>query len=174
LAKVANSSCVKVVEMLAVRRIRQAVALVLLVAVLEGCSSSATIERRNGPTIEGRIDYSDANHLYVTGDDDARTSIERSDVANIHHPGKIGTVFGAIISGVGVGFLLLAYTPSSSADPGHGPDYSNLRALSAAVGVSYLITGLPILIANLAVHARSTSAAATPSLQPLPARLSPP
>ena len=173
MAKVAKNSCAKVVGMLAVRRIRQAVALVLLVAVLEGCSSSATIERRNGPTIEGRIDYSDANQLYVTGDDDARYSVERSDVTNIHHPGKVGTVIGAIASGVGVGFLLLAYTPGSS-DPGHGPDYSNLRALSAAIGVSYLITGLPILIANLAVHARSTSAAATPSLQPLPARLSPP
>jgi hypothetical protein len=143
---------------------------------MEGCSTSAAIERRSGPTIVGRIDYSDTNRLYVTGDDNGRYSIERSDVANIAHPGKIGTVVGAIISGVGVGFLLLApLAPDcSSRDPTHGPDCWNLRAISAAIGIGYLIAGLPILIGNMAVHSRSTAALSTRPLQPFPARLSPP
>ena len=162
--------------MLAARRIRQVVALVLLVALVEGCSTSAAIERRNGPTIVGRIDSSDANRLYVTGDDDGRYSIERSDVANIDHPGKIGMVVGAIISGVGVGFLLLAPLAHdcSSREPTQGPDCWNLRAISTAIGIGYLLAGLPILIGNLAVHARSTAALTTRPIQPLPARLSPP
>jgi hypothetical protein len=157
-------------------RIRRSVALVLLVVSMEGCSTSAAIERRSGPTIVGRIDYSDTNRLYVTGDDNGRYSIERSDVANIAHPGKIGTVVGAIISGVGVGFLLLApLAPDcSSRDPTHGPDCWNLRAISAAIGIGYLIAGLPILIGNMAVHSRSTAALSTRPLQPFPARLSPP
>jgi hypothetical protein len=109
--------------MLAARRIRQEVALVLLLALVQGCSTSAAIERKSGPTVVGRIDYSDANRLYVTGDDDGRYSIERADVANIDHPGKIGMVVGAITSGVGVGFLLLApLAPDcSSRNPTHGP-----------------------------------------------------
>jgi hypothetical protein len=164
--------------MLAARRIRQKIALVLFVAVVEGCSTSAAIERRSGPTIVGRIDYSDANRLYITGDDDGRYSIERSDVANIDHPGKIGTIIGAITSGVGVGFLLLApLAPNcTSRDPTHGPDCWNLRAISAAIGIGYLIAGLPILIGNLAVHSRSkaASAARQPPPQPLPTRLSSP
>jgi hypothetical protein len=144
--------------MLAARRIRRSVALVLLVGLVEGCSTSAAIERRSGPTIVGHIDYSDANRIYVTGDDDGRYSIERSDVADIDHPGKIGTVVGAITSGVGVGFLLLApFAPNcSSQDPTHGPDCWNLRAISAAIGIGYLLAGIPILIGNLAVHALDT------------------
>ena len=173
-----KSSCGKVAMMLAARRIRQKVALVLLVAFVEGCSTSAAIERRSGPTVVGRIDYSDANRLYITGDDDGRYSIERSDVANIDHPGKIGTIIGAITSGVGVGFLLLApLAPNcTSRDPTHGPDCWNLRAISAAIGIGYLIAGLPILIGNLAVHSRSkaASAARQPPPQPLPNRLSSP
>jgi hypothetical protein len=167
-----KSGCGKVIKMPAALRIRQRVALVLLVAFVEGCSTSAGIERRSGPTIVGRIDYSDANRLYVTGDDDERYSIERSDVISVDHPGKIGTVIGTITSGVGMGFLLLAFAPSP-ADPTHNSDYRNLRALSAVIGISYLVTGLPILIGNLAVHSRSTAAATTPQppLQPIPARL---
>jgi hypothetical protein len=164
--------------MLAASRIRPKVALLLLVAVVEGCSTSAAIERRNGPTIVGRIDYSDANRLYVTGDDDGRYSIERSDVANIDHPGKIGMVIGSITSGVGVSFLLLApLAPNcSNRAPTQGPDCWNLRAISVAIGIGYLLAGLPILIRNLAVHSRSTAASTMPqlSLQPIPARLSPP
>jgi hypothetical protein len=174
--KMADDGCAKVAGMLAARRIRQVVASVLLVALVEGCSTSAAIERRSGPTMVGRIDYSDANRLYVTGDDDGRYSIERSDVANIDHPGKIGMVVGAIISGVGVGFLLLAPLAHdcSSREPTQGPECWNLRAISAAIGIGYLLAGLPILIGNLAVHARSTSALTTRPIQPFPARLSPP
>jgi len=162
--------------MLAARRIRQAVALVLLVAFVEACSTSAAIERKSGPTMVGRIDYSDATRLYITSDDDGRYSIERSDVASIDHPGKIGMIVGAITSGVGVGFLLLApFAHDCSSRPTQGPDACwNLRALSAAVGIGYLIAGLPILIGNLAVHSRSTAALNTRPIQPFPARLSPP
>jgi len=169
----------KVVKMLAAHRIRQKVALVLLLVFVEGCSSSAAIERRSGPTIVGRIDYSDANQLYVTGDDGGRYGIDRSDVANIDHPGKIGMVIGAITSGVGVGFLLLApLAPNCSSREPAQPDgwCWNVSAISTAIGIGYLLAGLPILIGNLAVHSRSAMAVAAPRspLQPLPARLSSP
>ena len=162
--------------MLAARRIRQAVALVLLITLVQGCSTSAAIERRSGPTMVGRIDYSEANRLYITADDNERYSIERTDVANIDHPGKIGMVVGAITGGVGVGFLLLAPLAHdcSSREPTQGPDCWNLRAISGAIGIGYLLAGLPILIGNLAVHSRSTAALTTRPIQPFPARLSPP
>ena len=175
--KVAKGGCDNVAKMLAARRIRQKIALVLFVAVVEGCSTSAAIERRSGPTIVGRIDYSDANLLYVSGENDERYTIERSDVANIDHPGKTGMVIGAITSGFGVSFLLIApLAPNcSNRDLTHSHDCWNLRALSAAVGIGYLLVGLPILIGNLAAHSRSTAASTmTQPLPPIPARLSSP
>jgi hypothetical protein len=159
-------------------RLRWKVGLMLLLTLAEGCSTSAAIERRSGPTIVGHIDSSDANWIYVTGDDDGRYRIERSDVADIDHPGKIGTVVGAIISGFGASFLLLApLAPDcSSRDPSHGPDCWNLRAISAAIGVAYLLVGAPILIRNMIVHSRSVAATTLPPPPPppLPARLPPP
>lgn len=176
--KVIKDGYSAVVRILAAHSIRQTIALIVLVVLVEGCSSSATIVRRSGPPIVGRIDYSDKHQLFVSGDDDGRYSIERADVVSIDHPGHFGTVLGSISSGVGVGFLLLAPLASdcSSRDPTHGPDCWNVRALSIVMGVTYLVVGVPILFNSLADHARSTAAATIPQppLQPFPARLSPP
>lgn len=144
-----------------VRRLRQYVAPLLVAILLEGCSTSAAIERRSGPTVVGRIDRSDTNRLYVTGDDDQRYAIERWDVVDIDHPGKIGRVVGGITTGVGGFFLALApfATDCSSREPGAGPDCWNLRAMALTIGIGYLLVGVPILVRNAIVLSRSRAAA---------------
>ena len=162
-----------------VRRLGHYVALFLVAALVEGCSTSAAIERRNGPTVIGRIDHSDANRLYVTGDDDQRYAIERADVVDIDHPGKIGRVVGGITTGVGGFFLALApfATDCSSRAPGAGPDCWNLRAMALTIGIGYLLVGVPILVRNIAVLSRSRAAAepvgSPPPPQPLPGQWQP-
>jgi len=151
----------------------------LTVAVLEGCSTSAAIERRSGPPIVGRIDYSDADRLYVSGDDDQRYAIDRWDVVDIDHPGKIGRVVGGITTGVGGFFLALApfARDCSSRDPNSGPDCWNLRAMAITVGIGYALVGLPILVRNVVVLSRSRAAAkppeSPPRRSPLPGRWPP-
>jgi hypothetical protein len=162
-----------------VRRLGQILTPILVVVLVDGCSTSAAIERRNGPTIVGRIDRSDAHRLYVTGDDDQRYAIERRDVVDIDHPGKIGRVVGGITTGVGGFFLALApfATDCSSREPGAGPDCWNLRAMAITIGIGYLLVGLPILLRNVSVLARSRAAAepvgSPPPPQPLPGQWQP-
>jgi hypothetical protein len=155
------------------RRNRQAVALALVVALATGCSTSAAIERRSGPTIVGRIDRSDADRIYVTTAGDERFAVERTDVVGIDHPGRIGMIVGAVPIGIGLGFLAM----SPFLRDGCGADYSspspcwNLRAIAAAIGIGYLLAGVPILLGNLSVNSRSKAAAAPPrSLEPIPAK----
>jgi hypothetical protein len=138
-----------------------------------GCSTSAAVERRNGPTLVGRIDASDVDHLYLTTGSAERFSIERADVVSIDHPGKIGMVIGAVMSGVGLFFL--AISPFVRADC--GPDYAshapcwNLRTLSVTIGIGYLLAGIPVLSGNFAVNSRSRAAAAPLRfVAPMPAR----
>ena len=159
--------------MLATRRNMQAVTLVLLCALVPACSTAAAVERRTGPTLVGKIDHSDADRLYLTTDQDQRFAIERADVVSIDHPGKIGMVIGTITSGIGLVFLAV----SPFLRDGCGPDYTspspcwNLRAISATIGLGYLLVGLPVLLGNYAVNSRSQSAAAPPrSPPPIPAK----
>ena len=143
----------------------------LLAALAAGCSTSAAIERRTGPTLVGRIDSSDGSRLYLTTDQDQRYAIERADVVSIDHPGKIGMVVGAVPTGVGLGFLAMApflHGPCNS--PEQAPCW-DLRALAVFAGLTYLVIGVPIVIGNLTVYSRSRSAATAPrSLEPIPAK----
>jgi hypothetical protein len=159
--------------MLAARSCTRTVAPLLLGVLVWGCSTSAAIERRSGPTVVGRIDYSDAGQLYLTTRNDERFAIERADVVYVDHPGKIGMVIGAVTSGVGLGFLAV----SPFLRDGCGPDYSspspcwNLRAISATIGIGYLLAGVPILLGNLAVYSRSQAALKPQhSADPVPAK----
>jgi hypothetical protein len=59
-----------------------------LAALCAGCFTTATVHRRNGPTLHATIDRSDRAALYVTTPEADRYLVERSDVVEIDHPGK--------------------------------------------------------------------------------------
>jgi hypothetical protein len=150
--------------MATVRRGKAIAAPALLLTLAVGCSTSAAIERRDGPTIVGRIDRSDENRLYVSTSEDERFAID--------HPGKIGMVIGGITGGIGLGFLALSQLlPDNCAGhTGPGPCWEQ-RGISAFFGVAHLLVGLPVLLGNLAVSNRSRSAAAPPRpLEPPPGK----
>jgi hypothetical protein len=149
---------------------RRAVALTLVAALAAGCSTSAAIERRSGPTIVGRIESSDPYRLYVRGDDGVPYAIERWDVVDIDHPGKVGRYVGGTFTGIGAAFLLLA---AAARDPCPAGGCLDARYLFAFIGVTSLLVGLPVWIYNQSVRSRSRAAAwpaPPPAASELPSR----
>jgi hypothetical protein len=151
-------------------RLPRTIAAALLAATsAAGCATSATIDRRTGPTVVGRIDRSDAERLYVTTDVD-RYTVERRDVVAIQHPGRVGRILGGITTGIGVGFLLLAPLAHDCdrSDPNDPRICWDLRTMAIGMGVLHLLVGLPIWLRNSAVLSRSQAAAALPGPLPSP------
>jgi hypothetical protein len=136
---------------------KRAVALILVAAMAAGCSTSAAIERRSGPTIVGRIESSDAYRLYVRGDDGMPYAIERWDVVDIDHPGKVGRYVGGVFTGVGAAFLLLGAAADTDCSSQEGGCF-DVGYLFGLVGVTSLLIGLPIWIYNQSVRSRSRAA----------------
>jgi hypothetical protein len=108
----------------------------------------------------GRIDASDAQRLYVSIAEHEHYAVERSDIVDIHHPGKIGMIASGAVGGVGVGFLLLSPFLSDACP---GTDcFLSRRDLAFFAGVVTLIASLPVMLANRSVHVRSRWAAEPP------------
>jgi hypothetical protein len=136
----------------------QAVVLAVLAALLGGCSTSAVIERRNGPTVIGVIDASDGNRLFVSADDGPRFAIERGDIVDIDHPGRRNKIAGGLLTGGGFGLLGLAFIIPDNC-PRDAVDCLGAPAAAAIVGISALLVGLPLWIRGIVVNDRSRAAA---------------
>jgi hypothetical protein len=152
---------------------RRAVALVLVATLAGGCFTSAAIERRSGPTIVGRIESSDPYRLYVRGDDGMPYAIERWDVVDIDHPGKVGRVVGGIFTGVGAIFLLMAATTDNNCSTSESDFCFDIRPVFTFIGITNLLIGVPIWIYNQSVRSRSQAAAwpaPPPAASELPSR----
>ena len=139
---------------------KTAVVLVLLSGLSSACSTSAAVERRSGPTLVGTIEASDANRLYLTMGENERYWVDRSDITDIDHPGKTGTTVGSMLIVLGGG--LLALSPFLSNDC-VSDCFLSRRGLALFVGVPTLVTGISVLLTNLAHHRRSVAAAEPPS-----------
>ncbi|HEX7508920.1 MAG TPA: hypothetical protein VF550_19260 [Polyangia bacterium] len=135
---------------------KTAVVLALLLGLSTACSTSAAVERRSGPPLVGTIEDSDANRLYLTLGENERFWVERSDITEIDHPGKTGTVVGGILIPMGVGFLV--WSPFLSNECQYDCFLSR-RGFAIFAGVSALVSGIPVLLSNLNRFQRSRAAA---------------
>jgi hypothetical protein len=147
--------------------------LAILAILSEGCSTAAAIVRRDGATVIAHIDRSDAQRLYVTADGDHPSIIERADVVDIDHPGKVGRTIGGISSAVGVGFVLLGIFAPSDCNPDVHDCFGQDKAEYLGVGLLSLLVGIPVLIRNMGVLYESRKAATAPSpvdFAPAPSR----
>jgi hypothetical protein len=77
---------------------RAAVAVLVPLLATGACSLTATIERRDGPPTEGRIDQSDRNTLHLVDGDGRTMALDRRQVADIDHPGNIALTVGAVLT----------------------------------------------------------------------------
>jgi hypothetical protein len=132
--------------------------------LLCGCSTTATISRINGRTLEARIQRSTPGAVVVKTESGQEVSISRSEISDIDHPGNVAAVIGGLLSAYGAANIAVGAPQCST----QGGAYCSGVFLPAALGVSMLAWGLGTWIG-------STSAASSPegSSSSSSARLSP-
>ncbi len=82
-------------------RVRPFRALVWTLAVTTtACSGSATITRRTGPSLSGRIVTSEPDSLQIRDDDGGGVTLSRGQVETIDHPGNVLLVAGLVVLGM--------------------------------------------------------------------------
>jgi len=80
------------------RIFRAAVVPAAILLVTATCSTSATIERRDGPATQGRIERSDQGALYLSDGRGRLFRVARGQVEEIDHPGSVCMAVGSVIS----------------------------------------------------------------------------
>jgi len=79
-------------------------ALLIAVAFVSGCGSSATLTLRDGRTMRGKIVRGDPTYVYVKQRREERY-VRRDDIADVSHPGTAAMYTGAALLGV-AGFFV--------------------------------------------------------------------
>jgi hypothetical protein len=124
------------------------------------CSTAATIERRGWPDYRGTIESSDSDSVHVRGGDGTLYRVPRSDIVDIHHPGKMSLFIGAVLLGLAVSMAML---PSRN-----GEDYT---LVAVGAGCAFGIPGAILAINGATKYAQSKFAANNfekPTQPPLP------
>ncbi len=119
--------------------------------MLTACTTTATISRHRGPTIEGTIDRSDSRALYVTTPDGPRFAIERTDVIAIDHPGNAIALVGLAFVASGVAALAVGYLAADD-------ESSGFVGIPRFGGWANLLLGAPMIAVGGAVYLRSRAA----------------
>jgi hypothetical protein len=120
--------------------------LLLCALALCACTTTATIQRRTGPTLQATIDGSDRTALYVTTPAAERYLVQRSDVVDIAHPGKDLMVVG--LGAIAAGGLLWALTLQAQNPSG----FIGIPRAFAAGGIAI---GLPLTVDGAASYLHS-------------------
>lgn len=75
----------------------------LPVFALAGCGHGASVDLRNGDSIDGMIVGSDKNHLYIERDSGGHVAIDRDDIDYIDYPGNVLQIAGGVTLLLGIG-----------------------------------------------------------------------
>jgi len=75
----------------------------LSVFALAGCGHGASVDLRNGDSIDGTIVGSDRNHLYLERDSGRQVAIARDDIDYIDYPGNVLQIAGGLTLLFGIG-----------------------------------------------------------------------
>jgi hypothetical protein len=105
------------------RRVAAATAVALAVSA---CSTTATIQRFDGPDVEATIEDSDARGLYVRASNGRIYRLDRNQVGDIDHPGNVALTVGAALVG------MLAITVAGTSKDSSRSETAVVGQLSAA------------------------------------------
>lgn len=117
----------------------------LLVFAPAGCGHGASVDLRNGNSIDGSILGSDKKHLYLERDSGGQVALDRDDIDYIDYPGNVLQIAGGLT-------LLLGISISDSAD------YSS-KSEAVLTTATLWLPGLAMLAwgTYLNLHARSAA-----------------
>jgi hypothetical protein len=113
----------------------------VLLACLCGCSTTATISLVNGGDVEAKIIGGDRDDLIVTTAAGMEVPVARSEISEIDHPGNTAAVFGALLTAYGtVGIVRKG--PTCSKHEVAPAAYCFATFVPATVGASILAWGV--------------------------------
>jgi len=117
----------------------------LPVLALAACGHGASVDLRNGDSIDGTIVGSDKNRLYLERDSGGHVAIDRNDIDYIDYPGNVLQIAGGVTLLIGIGTADGAKYSSSS------------QAVLSTAGLC--LPGLAVLAwgTYLNLHARGTA-----------------
>jgi hypothetical protein len=121
-------------------------ALASLLVLTLSCSTTATIQRVDGPDNEATIEHSDAHALYVRGSNGQLYRLPRSSVGDIDHPGNVNLILGAALG------VMTAAIIISTRNEGE-------NEARAALGVIYGAPSLGLILSGGYSYLRSKEAA---------------
>lgn len=123
---------------------RVGLSLPMLLAVVTGCSTSATITPRFGSPFDAKIVSGDREFVYVEGPGGPQT-IPRSDIADIDHPGNVAAVIGGVVGAYGVANIAVGAPECEK----QGPAFCVGVFTPAAVGLSVMIWGIATYVGSV-------------------------
>ena len=137
-------------------------AITLLCLTSSSCYGYASIERRSGATLVAQIDRSDSENLYVTLEDGQQQAVNRADVLNISHPGKVRIASGTIIAAAGLSMLiygLLYPSCTGTRTPQEDCGFDVGKLVWIQLGALGLVSGGALTSAGLFAYDNSVTAA---------------
>jgi hypothetical protein len=135
---------------------------VVLGLVLAGCGTNATVTRRRGDAVEGKLLGRRAGHLWVQRADDRKIAVPDDDVADVTHPGT-----PAIVAGGGTLVLSLLLFAWAQSEDCSGQYCGGVGTIVAVPAVAGLTTGIGMMLWGLSEYSTSYARAGT---APAPAR----
>ena len=145
--------------------------------VLVGCGTNATVTRKRGDEVEGKLLGRHAGHLWVQSTDDRKVAVPEEDVADVTHPGTPAIVVGG--GTLVLSALLFVWAQSedcarpASSEYGVGgaicERYQPIRTVPAVAG---LTTGIGMTLWGLSEYSASYARSGTddaPARPPVPA-----
>lgn len=127
-----------------------------------GCSTTATISRTNGRTIDAKIQRSTPGAIVVQTNSGSEARIPRSEITDIDHPGNAVAVVGALL-GIYGGLNIAAGAPKCA---DNGGAFCTGVFLPAAIGTSMLIWGLSTWIGSTNAASAPASSNTVPEIPP--------
>lgn len=121
---------------------------VVLLSLLCGCSTTATISRSNGTQLHGEIQRGDQDTLVIKTNEGNTLRLPKSEISSIDHPGNVAGAVGGFLMGYGLVNIAMGW--STCAERG---------GASCAATFAPAAIGLPIVLWGVKTWSDSTQAA---------------
>lgn len=143
--------------------------------VLAGCGTNATVTRKRGDEVEGKLLGRHAGQLWVQSTGDRKVAVPEEDVADVTHPGTPAMVVGG--GTLVLSALLFVWAQSEDCARPASSEYSPrvgycVGTLATVPAVAGLTTGIGMTLWGLSEYSASYARAGTdaaPARPPAPA-----
>ncbi len=136
------------------------------------CSSSARFQMNDGSVLDGKILRSTRTEIIVEGEHAQETTVMRSDVYDIDHPGNgailMGTVmviYGSLFAAWGVVSFIDAAERRTLADQRGRTDFAQRMGWGLSImGAASIAGGIPIIVNGAKIWTTSTERSERPGI----------